>query len=131
RHSRGGFRYVGQRLPGEAFFNEAGQELRERLDILSDACRLERGEIRLAQCDRYHRPGISAGRHHDIHQEAADPPVAVKVRMDVDEHEVPEDHAHRRVGLVAHQIEESRHGIQDRIAVHWYVLGFTDVGSHT
>ena len=50
------------------------------------------------------RPGIAAGRHHDIHEEAADAAVAIHIRVDVDEYEMSKHGADRRFRLRAQQV---------------------------
>jgi hypothetical protein len=49
------------------------------------------------------------------------------LRTDVyeDQYEVTEHDPHGRFGFLAQKIEESRHGIPDRLAVEWLVQGGT------
>lgn len=66
------------------------QILGKRLDVSADARLLKRGHVIITRIDGDDSPGIAAGGHHDIHQEAAHAAIAVEIRMDIDEHEVSE-----------------------------------------
>jgi hypothetical protein len=44
--------------------------------------------------------------HHEVHEEPPYAAVAVHVRMNVDEYEMPEHHAHRRMLFVDEQLEQ-------------------------
>ena len=125
--SRSRCRHPRQRCSGESLFDEACQEIGERLDVFSDAGALERGHVGLPPGDRDHGPRVASRRHHQVHQEASHAPVAVHVRVDVDEHEVAEHDTHGGARLFMQQVEEHWHRVQHDIAVRRYVHGLPDV----
>ena len=70
--------------------------------------------VRIPALDRDDGPGIAGGRQHQVHQEPADATVAVRAGMDVDEQEVAEHGAHRRIG--SFRSSSNRAGIASRTA---------------
>ena len=64
--------------------------------------------------DRGDDPRVAARRQRDVHPEPAHAPVAVRVRADVDEQEVPEHGANGELRLLAQELEERRHRVADR-----------------
>jgi hypothetical protein len=60
-------------------------------------------------------------------QEAPDTAVAVHIRMDIDENEMPEHYADRRVRLFAQKAEERRHGVPHRVPVQRHTHRLADM----
>src|ERR1035438_4642012 len=106
-----------QRRTGQAIPDKLGKESRERPDVFLDARFFERGHVRLAFRERNHRPGIACRRHHRVHEKPSHAPVAVHVRVDIDEDKMPERRPDSRMFLCAQQIEEGWHGIPYRLLV--------------
>ena len=69
-------------------------ERRERLDVITDARRFQRLHVFRTVFNADDRPRISAGCHHEIHQEASHAAVPIHIRMDVHEYEVTEHDPH-------------------------------------
>src|SRR5260370_29088688 len=110
-----------------AFLDEAGQEIRKGNNILADTRFFESLHVNLAVPDRYDGPWIPARCHHEIHQKPAHTAVPVHIRMDVYEYEVTEHDPQCRFLFLRRQIEESRHGIPDRLAVEWHMHGAANI----
>jgi hypothetical protein len=66
----------------------------------------KRRHVRLPLRKQYNSPRVSALGHHEVHEEPPYAAVAVHVRMNVDEYEMPEHHAHRRMLFVDEQLEQ-------------------------
>src|SRR5207248_2713879 len=119
--------YLRQRFAGQSFLNQPGYQICKRNNVLADTRFFEGVHIGVAVADGYDGPRVSSRRHHRVHQETPEPTVAVHIRMDVDEQEMPEHNAHCWVGLSAQQIEERRHGVPHRLVVRRHMHGLPDI----
>src|SRR6202035_2028757 len=63
--------------------------------VLIYACRLKCCHIVASSVNGNDGPLVSTRCRHEVHEEAAHAAVAVRIGMYVDEHEMPENHAHR------------------------------------
>lgn len=117
------FRHRRQRIARQSFFHQPGEEVREGHDIFADTRFFESIHIGVAIADRNDRLRVSSRRHHGVHQEAPDAAVAIHIRMDIDEDEMPEHHADSRMRFFAQQVEERRHGVPHRFPVQRHVRG--------
>src|ERR1035437_2438916 len=100
-----------QRLTRESLPHKPGEEVRKGSYVLSDARFFEGIHVGVAVTDGYDCPGVSARCHHCVHQITPDATIPVHIRMDIDEHKMPEHHAHGWVGLFAQEIEKCWHGV--------------------
>jgi hypothetical protein len=77
--------------------------------------------------DRNDGPRVSSRGHHQVYQKPSHPAVSVHVGMDIDEHEMPEHHAHGGMLLFCQLLEEGRHRIPYRIGVQGHVHRLADI----
>src|ERR1700732_3741697 len=91
----------------------------EWFNVLIHACGLKCGHIVASSFNGNDGPSVSTRCRHEVHEEAAHAAVAVRIGMYVDEHEMPENHAHRGFWLVLQQVEEGGHQFADRFRPRW------------
>jgi len=114
-------------LARQSLIHQPGEEVREGNDIFADTRFFESVHVGVAVGYRNDRPRVCTRGHHRVHQEAPDAAVAIHIRMDVDEGEVPEHHADGRVRLFPLQVEEGRHGVPHRVPVQRHLHRLADI----
>ena len=95
----------GLRLAFNVVFDDLAEECGEGSNIPVHAGGLKRGHVVIAAPNRDDRPWIAAGGEHYVHQEAAHAPVAVHVRVNVNQYEMPENDADGGVPFFGEKFE--------------------------
>ena len=85
-----------------------GEKGGEVFDAVGGAGGFEARHVAVAACDGDDEPVSAAGDERGVHDETRSASVAVRVGMDVDEEEVPENGADAAVGLASQKATVSR-----------------------
>jgi hypothetical protein len=104
---------------GEDVNQQSCEKYCEWFNVLIYACRLKCCHIVTSSVNGNDGPSVSTRCRHEVHEEATHASVAVRIGMYVDEHEMPEDHAHRGFWLVLQQVDEGGHQFANRVRPWW------------
>lgn len=101
--------------------NKVAQKHGKRRDILIHARAFQCSHIVVSLFYWNNSPRVTASGKHHVHKKSSHTAISIHVRMDIYEHEVPQNHTRRWFRLFSQQIKKGWHAFPHRFMAWWHM----------